>query len=123
MTGRVIWQRQLSDLYEILLGNKPGGTCIPDEYKEYQMDLLNQIFCSQIGLKMGSIKIPWPTIVDDMVIVPSTMEELQSLLMMCEEYANRERDTTYIVHPEKSVITPFTIASKNQLRFIEECKP
>ena len=47
------------------------------------------------------------------------MDELKSLLMLYEEYTNRKR---YNIHSEKSVITPFTIVSKNQLQFNEECK-
>ena len=119
MKGRIMWHGQRSDLYEIFQDKKQEGKCSTDEYKGYQLDLLIQIFCSQIGLKIGHIKIPCPTVAD-MIIAASIVEELQSHLMTCEEYANRER---YNIYPEKSVITPFTIASMNQLQFIEESKP
>ena len=68
MKGRVLWQGQLSDVYEIFQGNTQRGKCNPSEHKEYLMDLLIQIFCSQIGLTIGSIKIPGPSIADDMII-------------------------------------------------------
>ena len=119
MSGKVLWNGCLSDSYEIKQGNKQGGYCSPDEYKDYQLMLLVQIYDSEIGFSIGSIKVPCPTVADDMILAASSIHDLQSLLQMCETYANKER---YIIHPEKSVITSFHL-SKPYQEFIEEEKP
>jgi hypothetical protein len=41
-----------------------------------------------------------------MLLTSTSIHDLQSLLWLCEQYANKER---YIIHPEKSVITPFVL--------------
>ena len=43
---------------------------------------------------------------DDMILATSSIYELQCLIWMCDSYANQKR---YIIHPDKSVITPFNI--------------
>ena len=43
---------------------------------------------------------------DDMILATSSIYELQCVIWMCDSYANQKR---YIIHPDKSIITPFNI--------------
>ena len=120
MSARVMWEGRMSKEYKIGQGTKQGGLCSTDEYLKYQFDLLVQVFTSEIGFNIGSINVTCPTVADDMILAASSPHDLQSLLWLCENYANMER---YTIHPEKSVITPFAISSKAQLNFLESSRP
>ena len=84
MTSKVMWRGKLSEPYPVTQGNKQGEYCWPDEYKDYQLPLLLMIYLSEVGFSIGSVKVPCPTVADDMILTASSMHDLQTLLWMHE---------------------------------------
>ena len=119
MTARVSYGGELSEEFLISQGSRQGGISSPEDYKIYQLDLLNSISEQRIGLHIGSIPVPTPTCADDMLLLADNFTDLQLLLDMTSSYANDER---YIIHPEKTVIAPFNI-SPEFFSYIKDAQP
>ena len=104
LTSQVRWKGELSDVYNIELGVRQGGIFSADNYKSYINPLLLCLEGSGYGAKLGSIYAGAPTCADDVILLANKEYDLQHMLNITAEYANKER---YILHPEKSVVMIF----------------
>ncbi len=119
-TGKVLWDGELSDSFKILQGNQQGAYPSPDDYLSYLVQNLENLSLTHLGLFIGTTNICSPTCADDMLILATSMLELQILLNIVTHYANQEH---YVIHPEKSLIMPFNIKSAAQLDYLIQKKP
>lgn len=115
-----MWNGAMSEPFYILQGNIQGAYASPDDYLSYLLKNLTNLSNSELGFRIGDTNVCTPTCADDMLIMSSNMYDLQVLLNMVVDYANKEH---YIIHPEKSMIIPFNVKSHKQLEFFLEDKP
>ena len=101
MYSRVLWQNTLSDKFTIDVGTRQGAFCSPDEYLTYQYEQLIQLDSSKCGMYIGSIHLPAPTVADDTLIMANNITDLQTLLNIAGDYANKER---YEIQLEKTSV-------------------
>src|SRR5260221_8582224 len=72
------------------------------------------------GFHIGNINVAVPTCADDMLLMATSITELQLLLNLVTLYANEEH---YVLHPVKSLVMPFNVTSKHGLDALAICSP
>lgn len=120
LTAKVKWEGKTSEPFAILQGNGQGKLPSPDDYLSYLVQNLINLAKSLLGFSIGTTDIATPTCADDMLVLASNMYELQALLEIIVDYANKEH---YIIHPDKSMIIPFNLSSSSQKEFLLANKP
>ena len=120
LSTKITWEGELSQPIHMKQGNKQGGLPSPDDYITYLDKNLEILENSQMGFHIGNICLVSPTCADDMLLLASSMYEMQVLLNLIVTYANEEH---YVIHPEKTVIIPVNIKSEDQLEYMIQCKP
>ena len=91
MYSRVLWQNELSNKFTILQGNRQGAYGSPNEYLSYQYDELDMLDSNRSGTYIGAIHVPAPTCADDTVLLANHIHDLQSQLLITENYSKQER--------------------------------
>ena len=76
-----------------LQGTRQGGVPSPDLFKARDDNLLNVIEGSDLGYCIGSVDCSIPTCADEKTLCASTQLNLQSMINIAENEANRERYT------------------------------
>ena len=113
---RITWKGVLSEAFYIKVGSKQGALPSPDEYVTHIATALFMAANSGMGFSIGNIILTNPTCADDMILMSTSLLQLQALLELITTYANEEQ---YVIHPQKTVITPFNVASKGQMEFLK----
>jgi hypothetical protein len=105
MTARVKWKDKTSTAISINQGVRQGGVLSPSLYKTYINNLLLEIEASGCGFRIGTTFVGSPGVADDIMCIAPSPPDLQSMLTIAGDYADRER---YDLHPTKSEITQFS---------------
>ena len=98
----VRWQGASSEEYTVSQGVRQGGVLSTTLYKYYINDLLHQLEDADLGVKLGTTYMGCPTCADDVVFASENTEEMQVMLNICSDYANKHR---YKINPTKSTTT------------------
>ncbi|MES9884980.1 MAG: reverse transcriptase family protein [Sedimenticola sp.] len=105
----VKWDGLKSQPYVCEQGVRQGGILSTDLYKVYVNGLLDRLNQNHDGAKIGEINCVAPTCADDVALLSSNPETLQSLINTAVDYSKMER---YILQPTKSVILPINTTSR-----------
>ena len=119
MTSSVKFNHRDSPTFPVSQGTRQGGLSSPKDYKIYQIDLLETLTSLNSGFHIGPTDVVSPTCADDMILISSSMSELQFLLSITQSYANKERN---IIHPEKTTIIPYNVAPE-ELQHLQASNP
>jgi retron-type reverse transcriptase len=79
-TGRVKWNGDLGDPFEVLQGVRQGGVLSPRLYKEYIDGLLQRLEAEGDGLHIGTTYVGSPTVADDVLLLTHSPLDLQVML-------------------------------------------
>ena len=99
----VRWNGEFSRKFEVTQGVRQGAVLSTSLYKLYIDQLLHSLKSSDIGMHIGTIYAGSPTCADDMLLISENKENLQAMLDLCFSYS---KDHKYVLHPEKSSVTP-----------------
>jgi hypothetical protein len=87
----VKWKGDRSTSFVEWQGVRQGGILSPLLYKIFVNSLLTSMEESGVGLHIGSVYAGIPTCADDVTVIASKPEELQTMIAVTENYASRER--------------------------------
>ena len=104
MQSCVKWDGDRSQPFRVTQGVKQGGIPSTTDYKTYIDPLLHHLQESSLGLRIGSVYCGAPTVADDVLLMSRCPIQLQTMLHVANDYADRHQ---YKIHPVKSVITVF----------------
>ena len=77
---------------------------IPSLYSIFVDELLDILYASGYGVKVGEVYCGAPMYADDLALIAESPDELQAMLNIVSRYALRWR---YQLNPEKSIIMVF----------------
>lgn len=98
---QVKWDGHLSEPFAVKQGVRQGGGISTTQFKRTNDPLLHLLEDSDIGATIGTLSVSSPTCADDMALIASSPEELQTMMYVAEEYSIRER---YNIQASKSAI-------------------
>jgi hypothetical protein len=107
MTAKAKWRGCVSSSVDIEQGVRQGGVLSPSLYKSYINGLLSELEASGRGLCIGTTFVGSPGVVDDIMCVTFSPEDMQSMLNIANRYASNKE--IYEIHPVKSDVTQFEI--------------
>ena len=97
----VLWNGKPSRTINISQGVKQGGVLSPLLYSLYVNDLLVELENSGLGARLGNIYTGAPMYADDPALIATFPEELQGMLDVVQDYAQKWR---YSLHPGNSAL-------------------
>ncbi|CAC5377138.1 unnamed protein product [Mytilus coruscus] len=100
LTFKVKWKNGFSNSFPVRQGVRQGGILSTHLYKLYINDLLTELEENGMGQYIGTNFTGCPTCADDIILLSSTEEEMQSMLDTSKRYSDKHR---YKIHPTKSV--------------------
>ncbi|CAC5381889.1 unnamed protein product [Mytilus coruscus] len=100
LTSKVKWKNGFSNSFPVRQGVRHGGFLSTHLYKLYINDLLTELEENGMGQYIGTNFTRCPTCADDIILLSSTEEEMQSMLDTSKRYSDKHR---YKIHPTKSV--------------------
>jgi endonuclease/exonuclease/phosphatase family metal-dependent hydrolase len=87
----VKWKGDRSTSFVEQQGVRQGGILSPVLYKIFVNSLLIDMEESGVGLHIGSVYAGIPTCADDVTVLASKPEELQTMITVAEDYASKEQ--------------------------------
>ena len=99
LMSKVTWKGYSSDTFCNLQGVRQGGVWSAGLYKTYINSLLNLMRRSGLGATIGDIYVGIPTVADDVSLLSFMTHELQAMLDLAAEFANKRR---YEISADKS---------------------
>ena len=103
-TSTVLWDGEQSHPFNIKQGVKQGAVLSPLLYSLFVNDLLVELEHSGLGVRIGSVFCGAPMYADDLALIASSPEDLQSMIDIVAQYATKWR---YCLNPHKSKILVF----------------
>ena len=103
-TCTVLWEGEQSNPFNIKQGVKQGAVLSPLLYSLFVNDLLAQLEQSGLGVRMGNTFCGAPMYADDLALIASSLEDLQSMIDIVAQYAKKWR---YRLNPQKSKVLMF----------------
>ncbi|CAC5412390.1 unnamed protein product [Mytilus coruscus] len=103
LTSKVKWKNGFSNSFPVRQGVRQGGILSTHLYKLYINDLLTELTELEengMGQYIGTNFTGCPTCADDIILLSSIEEEMQSMLDTSKRYSDKHR---YKIHPTKSV--------------------
>ena len=91
LKSRVKWDGNLSRLFNEEQGVRQGGILFPFFYKAFINPLLKSFEDENLGAAIGTIHVGSPTCADDILLLSKSLFELQTMILIQEDYANSER--------------------------------
>ncbi|CAC5416985.1 unnamed protein product [Mytilus coruscus] len=110
MSIQVKWNNNLSGEVKVTQGVRQGAKLSTVLYKRYNNNILEALERSDIGAKIGNIKVMAPTSADDIAVLVENHHEVQALLDIVENCTKRDLVT---IHPNKSDLVPITKCQSN----------
>jgi hypothetical protein len=101
LTTKVKWEGQISHEFEEKQGVRQGGVWSPTAYKVFINSLLKIYEENKIGCHIGSIFCGVPTVADDVTLIANDPHDLQTMLNIQMDHANKYR---YITSDQKSCV-------------------
>lgn len=89
MTGVVLHQKLLSNVFAIRRGTRQGGILSPWLYLVYINDLLVELSSSAAGLEIFGSNFSCPSQADDIVLMSLSKDGLVELLNICFEFSEK----------------------------------
>ncbi|XP_077992834.1 uncharacterized protein LOC144446863 [Glandiceps talaboti] len=93
-------------------GVRQCGIWSPAAYKMFLNPLLNQVSDSELGFHIGYIHCGAVALADDLTFLSDTTLDLQCLMSIQEQYANKNR---YLINCAKTKVITFTSKKKLNL--------
>ena len=103
-TSTVLWDGEQSHPFNIKQGVKQGAVLSPLLYSLFVNDLLVELEHSGLGVRIGSVFCGAPMYADDLALIASSPEDLQSMIDIVAQYATKWR---YCLNPHKSKVLVF----------------
>ena len=103
-TRTVLWDGKQSHPFNIKQGVKQGAVLSPLLYSLFVNDLLVELEQSGLCVRMGNIFCGAPMCADDLTLIASSPEDLQSMISFVAQYATKWR---YRLNPQKSKLLIF----------------
>ena len=103
-TFTLLWNGEQSHSFNIKRGAKQGAVLSPLLYSLFVNDLLVQLEQSGFGVRMGNTFCGAPMYADDLTLIASSPEDLQSMIDIVAQYAKKWR---YCLNPQKSKVVVF----------------
>ena len=104
MTTSVKCESQLSAPFVKRQGVRQGGVLWMSHNKRYNNQHLTVLEDRYTGMVIGSICVPHITVADDMVLITSSVDEMQGIVEATKESANQKQ---YVIHPTKSGVLSY----------------
>lgn len=104
VTSKIKWNGSLSRPIQEQQGVRQGGVWSPSAYKIFIDRLLELFQTNQLGAYIGSTYCGIPTVADDVTLISNCQFELQTMLDVQADYANKQR---YLLSEQKSTILSF----------------
>ena len=101
LTTKVKWEGQISRGFEEKQGVRQGGVWSPTAYKVFINSLLKIYKDNKIGCHIESIFCGVPTVADDVTLIANDPHDLQTMLNIQMDHANKHR---YIISDQKSCV-------------------
>ena len=92
---------ELSDPFEVEQGVGQGKILSTKNYKDFLDPSLKIYKASGVGCYIGIYYVGSPTCADDVLLISSSIEDLQTLLSIAYQFSQQER---FIIHPLKTKI-------------------
>ncbi|VDI42974.1 Hypothetical predicted protein [Mytilus galloprovincialis] len=90
LTSQIKWEGELSKVFSEHQGVRQGGVTSPAAYKLFINPMLDHIETQNLGSYIGPIYCGTPTVADDVCLVSNNPEDLQAMLDIQGDYANKE---------------------------------
>ncbi|VDI67737.1 Hypothetical predicted protein [Mytilus galloprovincialis] len=104
LTSQIKWESELSKVFSEHQGVRQGGVTSPAAYKLFINPMLDHIETQNLGSYIGPIYCGTPTVADDVCLVSNNPEDLQAMLDIQGDYANKEH---YCINKTKSSVVQF----------------
>ena len=104
VTSKIKWHGEISRSIDEKQGVRQGGIWSPTAYKIFVDSLLKSFEQNQLGACIGTVFCGIPTVADDVTLITTSPYELQSMLDVQADYANKQR---YLLSEQKSSILVF----------------
>lgn len=104
MTSCVNYMGQISNWFPVQQGTRQGGITSPLLYLIFINGLICELEQSGFGVCMYNIAMACPTVADDMVLLSYSINGINSMLAICNRYANRWR---YKYNADKCTVIVF----------------
>ncbi|CAG2206286.1 unnamed protein product [Mytilus edulis] len=101
LKSKIKWKGLLSNSIEEQQGVRQGGIWSPTAYKIFINSLLQTFERNQLGACIGPIYCGIPTVADDVALISTDPYELQTMLNVQADHANKLR---YLLSEQKSTI-------------------
>jgi hypothetical protein len=101
LTTKVKWEGQISRGFEEKQGVRQGGVWSSTAYKVFINSLFKIYEENKIGCHIGSIFCGVPTVADDVTLIANDPHDLQTMLNIQMDHANKHR---YIISDQKSCV-------------------
>ena len=101
LTSKVKWDGSFSRIFHEEQGVRQGGILSPLLYKVFINPLLKTLEEEHLGSTIGSIHVGSPACADDILLISRSLIDLQTMLLIQEDFANSER---YLLSESKSKI-------------------
>ena len=96
-TNSVKWGGMYSGEYRLSCGVRQGGLTSPDLFNVYVNDLIEELSCTPVGLRLDNRYVNNLSYADDMVLLSPSIKGLRKLIKICENFA-KNHDLTYKVN-------------------------
>jgi len=103
-TCTVLWVGEQSHPFSIKQGVKQGAVLSPILYSLFVIDLLVELEHSGLGVRIDNIFCGAPMYADDLTLIASSPEDLQSMIDIVAQYAAK---WGYRLNPHKSKVLVF----------------
>jgi hypothetical protein len=114
MSSQVKWNGHTSKNFNIKQGVRQGGVLSTHLYKSYINDLPLELEKRGLGLTIGLEYCGSPLCADDIVLMSTDVEEIQTMLDIAYKYSCQHR---YNIHPQKSALIK---TERNKMKSLTE---
>ncbi|XP_076105656.1 uncharacterized protein LOC143073784 [Mytilus galloprovincialis] len=104
LTSQIKWEGELSKVFSEHQGVRQGGVTSPAAYKLFINPMLDHIETQNLGSYVGPNYCGTPTVANDVCLVSNNPEDLQAMLDIQGDYANKEH---YCISKTKSSVVQF----------------
>ncbi len=117
LVSKIKWKGGYSNAFNVRQGVRQGGILSTHLYKCYIGDIMKQLADMDLGYSIGSIYCGCVTCADDMVLATDNSYDLQAMLNVSKEDADKHH---YVIHPDKTVMIKKTNAKQRKDELINQ---
>ncbi|CAG2202476.1 unnamed protein product [Mytilus edulis] len=101
MSSAVRWEGKLSTSFAELQGVRQGSVWSPSVYKLFVNPLIKKLESESLGFKIGNVFVGTPMCADDLLLISSKPDELQTMISYTSHFAETEE---YNISKEKTKV-------------------